>query len=134
VDGTGFRVSGELRRSVQRRLVYALSRFGEAVERVAIRLSDEKNAFGGVDKRCRMRAWLRHLGSVGVETLDGAGSIDRAVDRLAVRVEWALVNGGAETPSQMTAVASPARGRTTAMARAARIPRAATAGRKRRRP
>jgi len=130
----GCRVSGALRKSVERRLVYALSRFGEGVERVAVRLSDEKNAFGGIDKRCRMRAWLRHHSSVGVETLDGGGSIDRAVERLAVRVEWALVNGGAETPSERMSGALPARGRTPPAARAARKPRAATASRKRRRP
>jgi hypothetical protein len=97
VEAAGRRVSAALRRSVEQRLVYALSRFGGGVERVAVRIADRQNVLGGVDRSCRMRAWLKHRESVAVETLDGPGAIDRAADRLAARVEWALVNGRAET-------------------------------------
>jgi len=93
----GFEVSEELRRDVEQRLLSALSRFGSRVERVAVRLSDDLNPLGGVDRCCRMRARLRHHGSVRVKTLDGPAAIERAVVRLTRRVEWALVDGRAAT-------------------------------------
>lgn len=89
----GFEVSDDLRRSIELRLLSALSRFGPGVERVVVRLSDAANPLGGVDRRCRMRAWLRRRESVRVQTLDGPSAIPRAVERLTQRVEWALVDG-----------------------------------------
>jgi hypothetical protein len=91
-DGVG----ADMRRGVERRLLYALSRFGPGVERVTVRLSDVVNPLGGVDRRCRMRAYLRRQESIRVETLDGPQGIDRAVSRLAERVEQALASGRAE--------------------------------------
>jgi hypothetical protein len=91
-DGVG----DDLRRSVERSLLYALSRFGPGVERVSVHLSDVANPMGGVDRRCRMRAYLRRHQSIRVETMDGPQGIDRAVTRLAERVEWALASVRAE--------------------------------------
>ena len=105
----GFEVGDDLRRSVERRLLYALSRFGPGVERVAVRLSDVANPMGGVDRVCRIRAWLRWHESIRVETMDGPLAIDRAVRRLAARVEWTLVNGRAEKDLPGTLPAGPAR-------------------------
>ena len=98
----GFEVSDDLRTDVERRLLYALSRFGAGVERVVVRLSDATNPLGGVDRHCQMRAWLRRHDSVRVETLDGPLAIERAVERLAERVDWVLVNGHAETDLRLT--------------------------------
>ena len=121
-----------MRRRVEQRLVYALSRFGAGVERVTVHLSDEKNALGGLDRRCRMRAWLRNRGTVAVETLDGRASFGRAADRLEARIEWALVNGQGETPLPLTpAVPSPT-GR-AALAGIGRRRAPSPVGRKRRR-
>jgi hypothetical protein len=86
---------------VEQRLVYALTRFGAGVERVAVRLSDEKNALGGLDTRCQMRAWLRDRSSISVETLDGWAALERAVDRLVVRIELALVDGQVDDRSSL---------------------------------
>jgi hypothetical protein len=102
VTAKGFRLGAEQRRIVEQRVIYALSRFGAGVERVAVGLADETNALGGLDRRCRMRAWLRNRSSVAVETLDGQASLDRAAERLVARVEWALVNGQAETVSPLS--------------------------------
>ena len=109
VVAAGFEVSGDLRRSVERRLLYALSRFGAGVERVAVRLSDEANPLGGFDRRCRMRAWLRRAEAVQVETMDGSLAIPRAVERLAERVEWALIDGRAETELRLMPESPPGR-------------------------
>jgi hypothetical protein len=92
---------------VERRLLYALSRFGAGVERVAVRLSDEANPLGGFDRRCCMRAWLRRHDSVRVEAVDGPLAIDRAVGRLAERVEWTLVDGRAEKEACLMQEVSP---------------------------
>jgi len=91
-DGVG----DDLRRGVERSLLYALSRFAPGIERVSVHLSDVANPLGGVDRRCRMRAYLRRHQSIRVETVDGPQGIDRAVTRLAQRVEWALASGRAE--------------------------------------
>jgi len=134
VEATGGRVSAALRRSVEQRVIYTFSRFGPGVERVAVRIADRQNVLGGVDRRCRMRAWLKHRESVAVETLDGPGAIDRAADRLAARVEWALVNGRAETPPTLMSgrVALPARRTSAARSTRRRSPKAARrAGRRR---
>jgi hypothetical protein len=96
VAGAGLDISIDLRRSVERRLLYALTRFGTRVERVAVRLSDVANPLGGVDRRCQMQAWLGEGSVVHVETLDGPSAIARAVTRLAQRVEWALDDGRRE--------------------------------------
>ena len=93
VVGVGFEISDELHRHVERRVSYALGRFGPWVERVTVRLSNTANPLGGVDQHCRMRAWLRRRRIVGVRTVDGSSAIDRAVARLARRVEWTLVDG-----------------------------------------
>jgi len=122
-----------MRRRVEQRLVYALSRFGAAVERVAVHLFDEKNALGGLDRRCRMRAWLRNRRIVAVETLDGRGSLGRAADRLEVRIEWAL-DGQGEKPSPLTPkTRSPSR-RMGLVRSGRRAVGAADTGPKRRRP
>jgi putative sigma-54 modulation protein len=107
VVAAGFKVSDDLRRGVERRLLYALSRFGVGVERVAVRLSDEANPLGGFDRRCRMQAWLRRHDSVRVETVDGPLAIDRAVGRLTERVEWTLVDGRAEDETCLMPELSP---------------------------
>jgi hypothetical protein len=73
---------------------------------VAVRLSDVANPLGGVDQRCRMRAWLTGKKNVRVETMDGPLAIDRAVGRLAERVGWALVDGRAEETTRLRPVVS----------------------------
>jgi hypothetical protein len=102
---TGSDITDAQRECVTEHLLLALGRFGGGVTRVTVRLSGEANPLGGFDTRCAMRAWLRSRGSVAVETVDGAAAIDRAVTRLAARVELALVDGGAETGALVTPVA-----------------------------
>jgi hypothetical protein len=129
VTAKGFRLGAEQRRVVEQRLLYALSRFGAGVERVAVGLADERNALGGLDRRCRMRAWLRNGGSAAVETLDGRAALDRAAERLVLRVEWALLDGRAEpSPPSPPVVTSSAR-RTAGVERR-KVRKAAAARRK----
>jgi hypothetical protein len=134
VEAAGVKVNSALRRGVERHLAYALSRFGDRVEHVVVHLSNRKNALGDVDRHCRMQAWLGRRGGVEVETMDGRGAIARAAERLAARVEWALVDGRTEMPSPPVSLVPPAPKRQAPSAHARRQRRAAPANQRRKRP
>jgi hypothetical protein len=110
VGSTGLKLNGGQRRGLTQRLLFALGRFSRQVERVTVSLSDVTNPLGGIDRRCQMRAWLRQGGSVAVQTVDGAGAVDRAATRLATRVEWAIVDVWHETPPRRPLETPPSQG------------------------
>lgn len=81
-----FELTDALRAYAERRLLFALSRFGGRVLSVMLRFDDVNGPRGGVDKRCRIIAHLSPpWGDVRVEELDGDlyAAISRAADRLA---------------------------------------------------
>jgi putative sigma-54 modulation protein len=82
--GRGVEATTELRERVERRLLFAVGRFGDRVHGVSVRLVDANGPRGGVDKACRVRARVRPLGSVTVEERDTeiGAAIDRAMDRV----------------------------------------------------
>jgi len=83
VRGHEIAVTREIRNHVERRLQFALGRFGRHVRRVTVRLSDVNGPRGGADKTCRIAvAMPRHQGMV-VEDADA--SLYVAVDRAAER-------------------------------------------------
>ena len=92
VRGDGIDVSPELGGLVERRLSFALSRFGGRVRAVSVGLTDLNGPRGGIDKRCSMQARLAPRGSVRVEDTDSdlPAAIDRAATRLARAVTRAL--------------------------------------------
>jgi hypothetical protein len=134
VGSAGLRVTEDQRQSVERRLLLALTRFSGQLERVKVRLSNVANPMGGVDRRCQMEAWLRSGGSVAVETVDGPAAVDRAAIRLAARVEWAVVDGWSEIPSQRITVALPSHGPRNRLSRHLRRKRLGASRATRRRP
>jgi ribosome-associated translation inhibitor RaiA len=79
----GFAPTEALRLHGERRLLYALSRFGRQVRAVRVRLDDLNGTRGGIDKRCQIVAQLVPWRDVRVEQLDGDlyAAIDRAADR-----------------------------------------------------
>lgn len=94
----------ELRERLERRLGFALGRFGSRIKTVWARLSDENGPRGGVDKCCRLRVRGDELGSLTVEASDSdlGAAIDRAADRLGRAVARMIARGrsfgdGAET-------------------------------------
>ena len=93
------RVSQVVRTMVVRRVRLALSRFGRRVQKVSVRIAEAANPLGGVDRRCRMRAWLQAAGDVRAEAINGRieTAVGRAAARLATSVAWAL-DGGLGTP------------------------------------
>ena len=69
---------------IERRLRFALGRFGARVARVETTLTDLNGPRGGVDKQCRIIASLVPKGEVIVEVRDADIfiAVDRAADRL----------------------------------------------------
>jgi len=92
VRGDGIEVSTELGAHVERRLSFALARFGRRVRAVSVGLADLNGPRGGIDKRCSMQARLDPRGTVRVEDTDSdlPAAIDRAATRLARAVTRAL--------------------------------------------
>ncbi len=86
-------VGGAARERIERRLGFALGRFGDRIGRVAaVRLADVNGPRGGVDKRCRVVAELPGHAAVVVEEADADlnALIDRAADRLGEAVRRRL--------------------------------------------
>ena len=82
-------LSQTLRDHVERRLRFALGRFGNRIDRVTVRLEDLNGPRGGVDKRCRIEACVVRSGKLQVEVTDAEiePAVDRAADRIARRVK-----------------------------------------------
>jgi hypothetical protein len=95
VTGAEPRQSVAVRAMAVRRVRLALSRFGGRVRRVTVRVARPTNPLGGIDHRCRMRAWLQAAGDVRAEAINGRveAAVDRAAARLATCVDWALDGG-----------------------------------------
>ena len=92
VRAVGMTVTDGLRTHVERRLAFALDRFGEQVERVTVRVADVNGPRGGPDKACRVDAALRtgHRVHIDERDLDAYAAIDRAAHRLGHTVSRRL--------------------------------------------
>jgi len=64
---------------IERRLRFALARFGSRVERVIVFLQDRNGPRGGIDKVCRILATVQGCGSVmaTVADSDWTAAVDR---------------------------------------------------------
>ncbi len=84
VRSRGFELTEALRAHAERRLLFALGRFGGRVQSVMLRIDDVNGQRGGADKRCQIAARLAPWGEVRVEEMDGDlyAAISRAADRL----------------------------------------------------
>ena len=84
VRSRGFELTDALRAHAERRLLFALGRYGGRLQSVLLRIDDVNGPRGGADKRCQIVARLAPRGDVRVEELDGDlyAAISRAADRL----------------------------------------------------
>ena len=83
-------VTALLRAHVERRLGFALSRFGKRIDRVVVRFSDTTGHWGGANKRCQIDVGMQE--SVRIEEMDSdiIAAVDRAADRASRSVARAL--------------------------------------------
>lgn len=84
IRGRHIELTAPLLAHVERRLRFALSRFGQKIRLVAVQLTDLNGPRGGLDKQCRVRVALSPSGRVMAEAIDAdlPTAIDRAADRL----------------------------------------------------
>jgi putative sigma-54 modulation protein len=89
IRGRDSPVTDVLRTHVERRLGFALGRFGERVDRVTVQFSEANYPRGDGETWCRIQVGLRPFGSIGVE--------DTGADR------FVATNGAAERASRSVA-------------------------------
>jgi putative sigma-54 modulation protein len=81
----GLEPSTEAREHVVRQVHFHLSRFGQEVRDISVRLVDVNGPKGGLDKRCRVRVRGPRYGEAAVEEegSDLRAAIDAAMHRLS---------------------------------------------------
>jgi ribosomal subunit interface protein len=79
LGGQDFNLTDALREHAERRVAFALSRFGDRMTRVTMRLADGN----GADKRCVLR--VRLAGMPDAVITERAGDLYAAIDRAADR-------------------------------------------------
>jgi hypothetical protein len=77
-------IDASTRAYIERRLLYALGRFGHRVRRAMVRVEDLNGPRGGLDKRCHIEAQLAGRGSLVVDVRDV--ELEPAIARAAGRI------------------------------------------------
>jgi ribosomal subunit interface protein len=77
---------------IERRLWFALAKFGGRIRRITALLEDINGPRGGVDQRCRVEVHLVPSGKIEAEATnaDAVLAVSRATDRIARRVRDAV--------------------------------------------
>jgi ribosome-associated translation inhibitor RaiA len=88
----GVEVDNGLREHIERRLTFALSRFGSRITKAVVSLTDTNGPKGGVDKCCRIVLRLRSMGDLVAEVTDTEWpvTVDRATARIGHNVSRGL--------------------------------------------
>lgn len=89
---SGVEIKKGLREYIERRLTFALSRFGPGVIKASVFLTDNNGPKGGIDKTCRIVVRLRGLNDVIADVVDTDWpvTVDRATARAGHNVSRAL--------------------------------------------
>lgn len=89
-------LSPELRLHIERRLQFALSRFGTRIGQVTVRLSSLTGLKGGIDNHCRIEVLVLPSGQAVVERTDADFEtvVDRAMGRIGQSVSQILEQQG----------------------------------------
>jgi ribosome-associated translation inhibitor RaiA len=92
------RIDQSKREYIERRLRFALSRFGGRIRRVMVRLEDMNGPRGGLDKRCHIEVRMsgRSVLVVDVRDVELEPAISRAAARIARRVRDELATRRAQ--------------------------------------
>ncbi len=86
------RLDRSLEEQLERRLHFALARFGGRIRRISAFLEDINGPRGGDDQHCTIEVSLVPSGSIRAEATDAevASAVGRAAERVARRVRDAL--------------------------------------------
>jgi ribosome-associated translation inhibitor RaiA len=94
VSGDRLKVTTGLREYIDRRLYFALGRFGPALDHVIVRVGNLNGARGGIDKHCQIMVKLRASGSnpiaIDDQDQDLRAAVARASDRAGRTVARAI--------------------------------------------
>lgn len=85
VSGDRVKVTPGLREYIDRRLYFALGRFGPAIDHVTIRVGDVNGPRGGVDKHCQIVVKLRAASGNPIAIDDNDEDLRAAVARASNR-------------------------------------------------
>ncbi len=83
IQALGFSLTAPLLDHTRRRLRFALTRAGDRIKRVEVRLGDTNGPRGGTDKFCRMQVYIEHAPPVLIE--DVGADLYAVIDRAAAR-------------------------------------------------
>ncbi|MCE9631098.1 MAG: HPF/RaiA family ribosome-associated protein [Planctomycetia bacterium] len=84
----GVRRPKDLPEHIERRLRFAVSRFGDHIQKVIVFLLDRNGPRGGIDKVCRILVKTRDCGVVLATVIDSEWTV--AVDRATTRIGHTL--------------------------------------------
>ena len=86
------RLTRSLEEQLERRLHFALSRFGDRIQQATVQLADLNGPRGGEDQHCRIEVSLVPSGLIMAEATDAevVSAVGRAAERVARRVRDAL--------------------------------------------
>lgn len=81
----GIAPTEQLKDHIERRLRFALTRFGRKLRRVHVTLSDQNGPKGGFDTQCKVRAELSDAGPIVIQQVhrDAFSAVARAADRIS---------------------------------------------------
>jgi ribosomal subunit interface protein len=81
----GVELEEGVREHVERRLQFALSRFGSKIGRIVVSLSDLNGPKGGIDKKCQIVVQMRGMSDIIADIVDTGWivAIDRATNRIS---------------------------------------------------
>jgi ribosomal subunit interface protein len=88
IRGRHIQLTEALLAHVERRLRFALGRFGPKIRQVAVKLTDLNGPRGGLDKQCQIAVTLSPSGKVRAEATDA--DLHTAIDLVSERLERAV--------------------------------------------
>jgi len=94
------KVTKALRAYVELRLGFALSRFGQQIDRVAVQLSNADERSAGLEKRCRIAVGLPRSVKVQETDADLFSAVARAARRMERAIAHAIEQERTQVPSR----------------------------------
>lgn len=91
-SGREFPISDEIAEHAERRLHFALSRFGDQVRRVTVHFWNRQGEQAGSECGCRVEVAVQNVGIIAADDMDADAyqALDRATERVGRAVSRAM--------------------------------------------